>query len=72
MEFPTFRYHREKEPKIFKNQAEIDAAGPGWVDSPAKLKEEDEVVKKVAKAKADHGRTAKKSQDSKEVLSKED
>jgi len=35
--WPSWRYHPVHEPRIFQSQAELDAAGPGWVDSPAKF-----------------------------------
>jgi len=37
--FPAFRYHAKLAPQgyLFKSQAELDSAGPGWVDSPAKF-----------------------------------
>ena len=31
---PTWVYHRTEPPKLLKTQAEYDALGPGWCDSP--------------------------------------
>ncbi len=36
--FPTCRYHKEKGNRVFRSQEEIDEAGKGWVDSPARFK----------------------------------
>jgi hypothetical protein len=41
IQFPTWRYHAQKEARIFHGQNELDEAGDGWVDSPDKLKKED-------------------------------
>lgn len=36
--YPCWRYHKDLPAgRIFQDQAEIDAAGEGWVDTPAKL-----------------------------------
>ena len=37
--YPTFRYHPTLAPegKKFTNQADYDALGPEWVDTPAKF-----------------------------------
>lgn len=35
--FPTFQYHKEHGAKLFHSKEELEAAGPGWVDSPAKF-----------------------------------
>ena len=32
--FPTWRHHATLEPRIFKTREELEAAGPGWLDSP--------------------------------------
>ena len=37
--FPSWRYHRDKEPVLVKNHEEEKALGSGWVDSPAKFKD---------------------------------
>jgi hypothetical protein len=38
--FPSTRYHPQRAPegRSFKNQGELDAAGEGWVDTPAKFR----------------------------------
>jgi len=43
--FPCYRYHLNNEPTIFRTQAELDAAGDGWVDNPDKVgKQAEEIV----------------------------
>ena len=32
---PTWLYHKTQPPRIIATQAEYDALGPGWVDTPA-------------------------------------
>ena len=58
-EFPKWLFHKEHGAKIFNNPAEVEAAGDGWVDSPAKLEfqtsepiEQKETSKKTRKKKA--------------------
>lgn len=36
IEFPACRYHATEKPRIVRSQAEADALGPGWFDTPAK------------------------------------
>lgn len=36
-EFPCWRYSASAPARIFANAVELEAAGDGWVDSPAKL-----------------------------------
>lgn len=45
MIFPCFIYHKEKSPdgKIFQIHAELESAGYGWVDTPAKYETEEPV-----------------------------
>ena len=33
--WPAWRYHPRQLARVFKSQEEVDAAGPGWVDSPS-------------------------------------
>ena len=39
--FPTWRYHPSQPAKIFNSEAELEAAGPGWVDNPNKIGADD-------------------------------
>jgi len=39
-QFPAWRYHKEKEARVFNTAAELAQAGDGWEDSPAKLLED--------------------------------
>ena len=39
MNFPTYMYHKTKGTQVFKSKEELDSAGSGWVDSPAKIDE---------------------------------
>lgn len=51
MEFPCYMYHKEKGAVLFRDEESFKAAGSGFVDSPAKLKDEKENKKISAKAK---------------------
>lgn len=57
-DFPVWRYHQTKGGKIFHSQAELDAAGEGWVDSPAKFEKPGVVTTEQA-----HGQPPKPSGD---------
>ena len=35
MHFPSWRYHRELEPKLVQNELESESLGDDWKDSPA-------------------------------------
>lgn len=49
---PTFMYHADEPAgRIFESQSEIDAAGDGWVDSPAAIGAEPAKGKKAKAGK---------------------
>lgn len=49
-QFPCWRYHATAPAgQVFNTQDELDAAGKGWVDSPAKLGEPEVAAKKAKK-----------------------
>lgn len=37
IKFPAWRFAADKEPRIFESAEELEAAGDGWYDSPAKV-----------------------------------
>ena len=57
-DFPVWHYHRTKGGKIFYSQAELEAAGEGWEDSPAKFEKPGVVTTEQA-----HGQPSKPSGD---------
>lgn len=42
--FPTWRHHATLEPRIFNTLEELEAAGPGWLDSPDRFFDNDDPV----------------------------
>lgn len=43
MSYPMWLYHKEKGKKVFETEAEVEAAGEGWVDSPAAFEADKEI-----------------------------
>lgn len=37
--FPCWMYHKKHGARLFNTKEELEEAGSGWVDSPAKIKE---------------------------------
>jgi len=64
MSWPSWRYHKEIKPegKIVRSDAEFEALGPGWVDTPAKFESEPQEEPKLE---------APTEEDHKEVLKEE-
>lgn len=48
LNFPTYMYSAEHEPRVFNSLAELEAAGEGWYDSPAKVPPKEAQPKKRA------------------------
>jgi hypothetical protein len=47
--YPTWRYHKSKEPKLVHSEAELKALGPDWDHSPACFEEKPMAMKPVPK-----------------------
>jgi hypothetical protein len=41
-EFPCFRYHKKYGARLFQTPEELETAGKGWKDDPAKVNTEDD------------------------------
>jgi len=50
--WPSFKYHKQLGAKLFKSKEEFEAAGPGWVDSPANFDSEQKPELKPAEVKS--------------------
>lgn len=60
--YPTWRYHKDHEPRLIKDREELEALGSGWVDNPGKvdLKPEAKAEKKPEPAPAPEPKPAAK------------
>lgn len=65
--YPTFRFHATEAPqgKRFTDEAELDALGPEWVDTPAKFAPTG--AEKPAIADTKHASAEKKGRKAKET-----